>query len=46
MDNKPKILTDLKNSIETWNIEMAKQSAQEALDGALIQQKHWQKGLG
>jgi len=23
MDNKPKILTDLKNSIETWNPALA-----------------------
>jgi len=46
MDNKPKILTDLKTSIETWNIEMAKQSAQEALNEGIDPAEALAKGLG
>jgi corrinoid protein of di/trimethylamine methyltransferase len=46
MDNKPKILTDLKNSIETWNIEMAKQSALEALNEGIDPAEALAKGLG
>ncbi len=46
MDGKPKILANLKQSIETWNIEMAKQYAQEALDAGIDPAEAVENGLG
>ncbi|HEY3419897.1 MAG TPA: corrinoid protein [Methanomassiliicoccales archaeon] len=46
MDNKKEILANLKKSIETWNIELAKQSAQQALDAGIDPADAVEKGLG
>jgi corrinoid protein of di/trimethylamine methyltransferase len=46
VDNKQQILANLKKSIETWNIELAKQSAQQALDAGIDPADAVEKGLG
>lgn len=46
MDKKQEILANLKMSIETWNIELAKQSAQQALDAGIDPAEAVEKGLG
>jgi corrinoid protein of di/trimethylamine methyltransferase len=46
VDNKKEILANLKKSIETWNIELAKQSAQQALDAGIDPADAVEKGLG
>ena len=46
MDKKQEILANLKKSIETWNIELAKQTAQQALDAGIDPAEAVEKGLG
>ena len=46
MDKKQEILANLKKSIETWNIELAKQSAAQALDAGIDPSEAVEKGLG
>jgi corrinoid protein of di/trimethylamine methyltransferase len=46
VDKKQEILANLKKSIETWNIELAKQSAQQALDAGIDPAEAVEKGLG
>jgi corrinoid protein of di/trimethylamine methyltransferase len=46
VDKKQEILANLKKSIETWNIELAKQSAQQALDAGINPSDAVEKGLG
>ena len=46
VDKKLEILANLKQSIETWNVEMAKQSAQQALDAGIDPAVAVEKGLG
>jgi corrinoid protein of di/trimethylamine methyltransferase len=45
MDNKM-ILENLKVSIETWNVELAKKSAQQAIDAGIPPAEAVEKGLG
>jgi corrinoid protein of di/trimethylamine methyltransferase len=46
VDNKQQILANLKKSIETWNIELAKQSAKQALDAGIEPGIAVEQGLG
>jgi corrinoid protein of di/trimethylamine methyltransferase len=46
LNKKPEIMANLKKSIETWNIELAKQSAQQALDAGIDPAEAVEKGLG
>ncbi len=46
MEKKEEILANLKKSIETWNIELAKQSAAQALDAGIDPSEAVEKGLG
>lgn len=46
VDKKQEILADLRKSIETWNVELAKQSAQQALDAGMDPAVAVEKGLG
>lgn len=46
VDAKQEILTNLKKSIETWNIELAKKSAQQALDAGIDPGVAVEEGLG
>jgi corrinoid protein of di/trimethylamine methyltransferase len=46
VDKKQEILANLKKSIETWNIELAKKTAQQALDAGIDPAEAVEKGLG
>lgn len=46
MEKQAQILADLKKAIETWNIELAKKAAQQALDINLDPAAAVEKGLG
>ena len=46
MDKKEEILANLKKSIETWNVELAKTSAQQALDAGIEPGMAVEFGLG
>ena len=44
--SKEEILENLKKSIETWNIELAKKSAQQAIDAGIPPAEAVENGLG
>jgi len=44
--DKQEIMTNLQKSIATWNVEMAKKSAQQALDAGISPAEAVEKGLG
>jgi corrinoid protein of di/trimethylamine methyltransferase len=46
VSNKAEILESLKKSIETWNIELAKKSAKQAVDAGIDPADAVEKGLG
>ena len=46
MSNKEEVLEKLRRSIETWNIELAKSSAKEALDLGIAPSEAIENGLG
>jgi len=44
--DKKSILADLKMSVETWDVELAKKSAQQAVDAGIAPGEAVEKGLG
>jgi corrinoid protein of di/trimethylamine methyltransferase len=46
MSNKEEVMEKLKRSVETWNIELARSSAQEALDVGISPLEAIENGLG